>query len=86
MRAVLDANVLVSAPIARGASHRLVQAWLRDETFELVICGRLSGEVRSVLTERPRLQKWISLDSAEQYVKALATVADVQPDQAPVPH
>ena len=85
MRVVLDANVLISAAIAQGPSHRIVQAWLRDETFELVICDRLLGEVRSVLTQRPRLRKWISLEGAEQYVRTLATLADVQPDPAPGP-
>ena len=54
MRGVLDANVLISAAISEGPSHRIVQGWLRDQTFELVICDRLLGEVRSVLTERPR--------------------------------
>jgi putative PIN family toxin of toxin-antitoxin system len=85
MRVVLDANVLISAAISRGPSHRIVQAWLQDQTFELVICDRLLGEVRSVLTERPRLRKWISLEAAELYVTTLATVADVQPDPAPGP-
>lgn len=85
MRAVLDASVLISATIARGPSHRIVQAWLRDETFELVICDRLLGEVRSVLTQRPRLRKWKSLEGAEQCLRTLATLADVQPDPAPGP-
>jgi putative PIN family toxin of toxin-antitoxin system len=85
MRVVLDANVLVSAAIGRGPSHLIVQAWLRDQPFELVICDRLVGEVRAVLTERPRLRKWISLDVAELYVRTLATTADVQPDPAPGP-
>ncbi len=65
MRVMLDANVLISSAISRGPSHRILQGWLRDQTFELVICDRLLGEVRSVLTERPRLRKWISLEAAE---------------------
>ena len=85
MRVVLDANVLVSAAISRGPSHRIVQGWLQDQTFELVICDRLLGEVRRVLTERPRLRKWISVEAAELYVGTLATVADVQPDPATGP-
>lgn len=85
MRVVLDANVLISAAISEGPSHRIVQGWLRDQTLELVICDRLLGEVRSVLTERNRMRKWISLEAAELYVGALATVADVQPDPAPGP-
>jgi predicted nucleic acid-binding protein len=76
MRRVLDANVLISAAISEGPSHRIVQAWLQNQRFELVICDRLLGEVRSVLTERPRIRKWISVDAAELYVTTVATAAD----------
>ena len=85
MRGVLDANVLVSAAISEGPSHRIVKGWLREQTFELVICDRLLGEVRSVLTERPRLRKWITIEAAGLYVDTLATIADVRPDPAPGP-
>lgn len=85
MRVVLDANVLVSAAISKGPSHRIVQAWLDDQPFELVICDRLIGEVRNVPTERPRLRNWISLQVAEQYLTTLSTTADVQPDPASGP-
>lgn len=85
MRVVLDANVLVSAAISEGPSHRIVKGWLREQTFELVICDRLLGEVRSVLTERPRLRKWITIEAAGLYVDTLATIADVRPDPAPGP-
>jgi putative PIN family toxin of toxin-antitoxin system len=85
MRVVLDANVLVSAAISEGPSHRIVQAWLQGQAFEVVICDQLLGEVRSVLTERSRFRKWISLKAAELYVTTLATVANVQPDPAPGP-
>lgn len=85
MRVVLDANVLISAAISEGPSHRIVQAWLQNQRFELVICDRLLGEVRSVLTERPRIRKWISVDAAELYVTTLATAADLRPDPAPGP-
>jgi putative PIN family toxin of toxin-antitoxin system len=85
MRVVVDANVLVSAAISRGPSHRIVQSWLRHRPFELVICDRLLGEVRSVLTERPRLRKWISAETAELYVATLTTAAEVLPDPASGP-
>lgn len=85
MRVVLDANVLVSAAISEGPSHRIVQAWLQGQAFEVVICDQLLGEVRSVLTERSRFRKWISLEAAELYVTTLTTVANVQPDPAPGP-
>jgi predicted nucleic acid-binding protein len=85
MRVVLDANVLISAAISEGPSHRIVQGWLRDQTFKLLICDGLLGEVRVVLTERPRLRKWISLEDAKRYLATLATTAEVQPDPAPGP-
>ena len=62
-----------------------MQGWFRDQTFEVVICDRLLGEVRSVLTERPRLRKWIPVEAAELCVTTLVTVADVRPDSAPGP-
>ncbi|MFQ5968117.1 MAG: hypothetical protein ACE5MI_10985 [Acidimicrobiia bacterium] len=55
---------MVSAAISEGPSHRIMQAWLRDQRFELVICDRMIQEVQSVLTERPRLRRWISLEAA----------------------
>jgi predicted nucleic acid-binding protein len=82
MRIVLDANVFISAAISKGPSHRIVQAWLEHQPFDLVICGRLLGEVSSVLTERPSLRKWISLEAAEPYVATLAAAADVVSDPA----
>lgn len=83
MRVVLDANVLISAAISEGPSHRIVQGWLRDQTLELVICDQLLGEVHVVLTERPCLRKWISLEDAERYLVGLAKIADVRPARSP---
>jgi predicted nucleic acid-binding protein len=57
---VIDANVFVSAAIQRGASHRIVSAWLSGGAdFEIIMCPALLGEIRDVLTTRPRLRKWI---------------------------
>ena len=79
MRVVLDANVLISAAISHGPSHRIVHAWLTDEPFELVICYRLIEEVRSVLTERPRLRKWIRLE-AERHCQVRHLLDDLGND------
>ena len=38
-----------------------------------------------MLTERPRIRKWISVDAAELYVTTLATASDPRPDPAPGP-
>ena len=77
--------MLVSAAISKGPSHRIVRAWLLHQPFELVICDRLLGEVRSVLIERPRLRKWISLEAAELYITTLTAAAEVVPDPASGP-
>lgn len=85
MRVVLDANVLVSAAISKGSSHRIVQAWLTDQPFELVVCQRLLEEVDHVLTQRTRLRRWITVPAAKLYLTRVATAADIQPDPEPGP-
>jgi len=80
MRVVLDANVLVSAAISQGSSHRIVQAWLTAQPFELVVCRRLLDEVDHVLTKRPRLRRWITVRAAHLYLARLATAAEIKPD------
>ena len=85
MRVVLDANVLVSAAISQGSSHRIVQAWLTAQPFELVVCQRLLDEVDHVLTKRPRLRRWITLPAAKLYLARVATAAEIQPDPEPGP-
>jgi putative PIN family toxin of toxin-antitoxin system len=78
---VLDANVFVSAAIQRGASHRIVQSWLTGTaSFELVMCPALLDETREVLTARPRLRKWISLETATVFVDTIATLVDLVED------
>jgi len=78
VRIILDANVLVSAAIQRGASHRIVAAWLAGSAdFEVVMCPELLGEVREVLTTRPRLRKWISLQNAALFVETIEAVVDL---------
>ena len=61
MWVVLDANVFVSGAIQKGASYRFVQRWLGAGDFEVVMCPGLLAEVTEVLTDRPRLRKWINL-------------------------
>lgn len=80
MRAVLDSNVLISAAITSGPSHRIVQAWFASQPFKLIVCERLLEEVETVLVERSRLRRWITVEAAELYVARLGTTADVLPD------
>lgn len=73
MRVVLDTNVFVSAAISTGAPHRVVQAWLDRRPFDVVMCPELLAEVTEVMTERPKLRRWLSLDDAHAFVVRLAT-------------
>jgi len=78
---VLDANVFVSAAIQRGASHRIIESWLGGSAeFEVVMCPELFGEIREVLTTRPRLRKWISLENAMLFVDTIEAVVDLVND------
>ena len=79
MRALLDANVLVSALLSRtGAPARLVTLWL-DAAFELVVCPALLIEVERVLAH-PKLRARIEPADAERFVQLLSDLADMVPD------
>ncbi|MEO6627840.1 MAG: PIN domain-containing protein [Aquihabitans sp.] len=73
MKVVLDTNVFVSAAISTGPPHRVVQAWLEYRTFDVLMCPQLLAEVTEVMTERPRLRRWLSLDDALVLVDRLTT-------------
>lgn len=81
MLVVIDANVFVSAAIQRGASHRIIESWLSGSAdFEVVMCPKLLGEIREVLTTRPRLRKWISPENAMLFVDTVETTVDLVDD------
>lgn len=84
MKVILDANVVVSAAIHNGASHLIVQSWLAGTAgIEVVMCPTLLTEIRDVLTTRPRLRKWITLDLAQQFVEAIEALVDLVDDPDP---
>ena len=72
--------MFVSAAIAKGPSHRIVQAWLADCSFEVVVCPEILAEVRAVLTERPRMQKWIDIATAELFIETVSAAAELVAD------
>jgi putative PIN family toxin of toxin-antitoxin system len=85
MLIVIDANVFVSAAIQRGASHRIIDAWLSGNAeFDIVMCPELLGEIREVLTTRPRLRKWITLEDATLFVETIEATVDLVDDPAEV--
>jgi len=82
---VIDANVFVSGAIQRGASHRIIESWLSGTAdFEVVMCPELLCEIREVLTTRPRLRKWISLETATLFVDMIGALVDLVDDPTEV--
>lgn len=84
MRIVLDPNVLVSAAVASGVSAELLDRWLTDRPFELVVCPMLIVELRDVL-ERPKFRRWITAEEVAVFVDRLAGEAESWDDPAEVP-
>lgn len=79
MRAVLDANVLVSALISRvGAPARLVELWLEGEV-ELVVCKTLLDEVQRTLNQ-PRISSRVASEDAVRFVRLLQELGEVVAD------
>lgn len=84
MRAVLDANVLISAILSpRGAPARLLLAW-QAGAFDLVVSPLLLAEVRRTLTY-PKLVKRVPPEDADAFVAWLgrAAVLVLDPDGPP---
>ena len=79
MRAVLDANVLVSALISRvGVPARLVELWLEGE-FELVVCKTLLDEVERTLNQ-PKISGRVVSEDALRFIWLLQEVGEVVAD------
>lgn len=84
MRAVLDANVLISAVLSpKGAPARLLHAW-RGGAFELLVSPLLLAEVRRALAY-PKLERLVPSADADAYVAWLGRLATVVADPAGEP-
>ena len=85
MRAILDANVLVSAVLSKtGAPARLVELWLAG-AFELLVSEALLSEVERAL-EYPKVRERIEPADASELVRLVREIAHVIPDpEAPPP-
>lgn len=84
MRVVVDPNVLISAAVASGVRAQLLDRWLTDPAFELVVCPALIGELRDVLA-RDRFRRWIDAEKAGLFVARLEDEAEAWADPAEVP-
>jgi putative PIN family toxin of toxin-antitoxin system len=79
VRAVLDANVLVSAAISpAGPPRQILSAWLK-ERFELIASPALLEELVDVLA-RPKFRRFITTSVAAEFIDGLATDAIVVAD------
>lgn len=84
MRALLDANVLVSALLSnRGAPARLVERWLAGE-YELVVCEQLLNETTSTLAS-PKVSSRLEVEDAAHFVRLLRELGDLVPDPTEPP-
>ena len=84
MRALLDANVLVSGALsARGAPARLIKAWLSGD-FELIVSPLLLAELERVLAY-PKIRSRIPQDDAATLLTLLREVGLLleDPDDEP---
>lgn len=86
IRVVADANVLVSAALARSplAPSALVLEAALDDRLELLSSPTLLSEITSVLV-RPRLRRYLSLDEAARFIADLASQT-THVNDAPEPH
>src|SRR5690606_22141634 len=91
MKAVLDANVFVSALIStRGTPRQIVDLW-REEAFELLISAAILDEIGRVLRypkiaalhqlTEPELQTFLALLSEEGLMVESVERLSVSPDE-----
>ena len=74
MRAILDANVLISALISpSGSPARILLAW-QEGHFELIVSPALLAEFRRALTY-PRIERLIAPADADAFVAWLSRFA-----------
>ena len=85
VRVVIDVNVFVAAMIGSGPPHRILNDWLERRQFELVMCPELLAELTEVLTERPKLRRWITLADAWTLIDRLSSEVEVKADPTEVP-
>jgi putative PIN family toxin of toxin-antitoxin system len=79
VRAVLDANVLISAVLApAGAPAKLLRLWL-DGAYELVVSPRLLAELDRALAY-PKLRARVPAQDATELLELLERHAEVVPD------
>jgi putative PIN family toxin of toxin-antitoxin system len=75
VRALFDANVLISGLLSRaGAPARLLAKWLEGE-FELVVTEHLLAELEATLT-RPKLRRYLDETEISEFLQLLRGLAE----------
>jgi len=85
VRALFDANVLISGLLSRaGAPAQLLAKWLEGE-FELVVTDRLLAELEATLA-RPKLRRHLDRGEAGGFLELLRSLAEWidDPDVKPI--
>ena len=78
LRAVLDANVLLSALIRpQGSPGQILRRWLEDRAFALITSPTILAEVRRAL-DYPRVRKYLvgSDEDLDLWVASLGLIAE----------
>jgi putative PIN family toxin of toxin-antitoxin system len=84
LRAVLDANVIISGLLSpAGAPARVLAAW-REGAFELIVSSKLLAELQRALSY-PRLREHIDRQDSDALLDWLARFATVAEDPGHVP-
>lgn len=79
MRAVIDANVIISGLLSpAGTPARVLIAWL-EGGYDLVVSSLLLGELERALAY-PKLRKRITEEEVQELLELLRREADVRPD------
>jgi putative PIN family toxin of toxin-antitoxin system len=84
VRAVLDANVIISALLSRsGSPAQLIRAW-QDGHYELIVSPLLLAEIERA-PAHPKLRRRVSTEDAEAVVDLLRRAATLVADPAELP-
>jgi len=85
VRAVLDANVIISALLSRSGSPAVMLVAWQEGHFELIVSPLLLAELERALAY-PKLRRRVSAEEAEAVLDWLRRAATVAPDpQGPPP-
>jgi len=79
LRAVLDANVIISALIQpKGPSGQIVASLLEESSFELIVSPAILAEIRRSLTY-PKVRKYIKVSDEDLALSVAALALIAQP-------